>query len=871
MFTTLQIRELLNIIIEHLFLLLLRGTVSIQSGNRVKSILSRWLADPSIGPNIMNHAVQSTSPPVIVDLPEELDPSVKTAVNQAGYQTLYRHQAECYDTLLSGASIAVVTGTASGKSMCYNLTVMDEAVKRPQMTAMYLFPTRALTQDQFGKIKDLSLRVHQASDEKFDLSPAIYDGDTPTNHRSAIRSTARILLTNPDMLHTGILPHHTLWERFFRNLGFIVIDEMHTYRGVFGSHVANVIRRIKRVAAFYGSNPQFILTSATIANPKDLAERLTETQVEVIQVDYSPKGEKHLLIYNPPIINNELGLRKGAISESINIAGSLLDYGIQTLIFARSRRSVEIALRQLQNTTMLDKDSLRGYRSGYLPSERRAIESDLRSGKARVVVATNALELGIDIGGIEAVLLVGYPGSISAARQQIGRAGRRDASSIAIFLATSNPLDQFIARNPEFLTSGTPEQALINPDNLLILLQHLRCAAFELPFNKHDHFGSLEPDLLDDLLSYLDANGVIKESRDRYYWTSTNYPSQEVSLRSTSANSVQLIDETTTPVTIGDIDSASASWMVHPQAVYLHEGRSYLVNQFDQETNKVYLKKIEDDYYTEPKLEVQIQVLSEHKQRNIIDAKIVYGEVLVTSKLIGFRKIRWYTQEKLAEIPLEQPPTQMQTVATWLVLEESLVNMLRQQRLWTNDPNQYGKDWEKIRRNIRHRDRYTCQVCGLVENGSEHHVHHKIPFRQFEDAMIANRYENLITLCPVCHQKVELTVKMRSGVAGLGYVFQHLAPVLLMCDISDLGLSAEPQSSIAQKQPAVVIYDQVPAGIGLSETLFSRYEELFHYASDLIDHCTCADGCPACVGPAAENGIGGKITTRAILKGLTGK
>ncbi len=840
------------------------------SGSPVKRILSRWLSDSGVGPNIMFHTVQASKLPEVVEFPPNLHPWTKAGLEAAGYHALYRHQAQSLDVLASGGSLAIVTGTASGKSLCYNLPVIEEAIRRPKMTALYLFPTRALTQDQFSKIKELSQKISLVSAGACNLAPVIYDGDTPSGQRSAIRSSARVLLTNPDMLHTGILPHHTLWEQFFGNLGFVVIDEMHTYRGVFGSHVANVIRRLRRIAAFYGANPQFILTSATIANPRELAERLTEVPVEVVEEDYSPKSEKHLLIYNPPLINEELGLRKGALSEAVNLTGILLDNDIQTLIFTRSRRSVEIALRQLRSTTLLEEQNLRGYRSGYLPRERRAIESDLRTGKARAVVATNALELGVDIGGMEAVLLVGYPGSISAARQQIGRAGRREAVSLAVFLATANPLDQFIARNPEFLVAGNPERALINPDNLLILLQHVRCAAFELPFRKNEAFGKFPANHLEDLLQYLEANGILKQSKDRYFWTSSQYPAQAMSLRSSSGVSIQLIDETANSVTIGEIDAASAPWMVHPQAVYLHEGRSFLVNHLDLETHKAYLSPLEEDYYTEPKKDVQIQKLSELSGRNLSGASIGYGEVLVTSQLVGYRKIRWFTQEKLAEIPLELPPTQLRTVATWLVLDDMLVQDLRENGLWTNDPNQYGKDWPRIRLIVRLRDQFTCQVCGKIEQEAEHHVHHKVPFRQFSDPTMANRLENLVTLCPGCHQRVEVGVKMRSGVAGLGYVFHHLSPILLMCDINDLGLNADPQSTVADKQPAVVIYDQVPAGIGLSQTLYERYEELFEYAHDLVAHCNCTDGCPACVGPAAENGIGGKSATLGILKKLTG-
>ncbi|HEY5903141.1 MAG TPA: Zn-binding domain-containing protein, partial [Anaerolineales bacterium] len=756
-----------------------------------------------------------------------------------------------------------------------NLPVFASLLEDPQARALYIFPTKALAQDQLSGLAGFI-------PESWDLPAAIYDGDTPQKDRPAIRSRARILLTNPDMLHTGILPHHTNWVEFFSHLRFVVIDEAHTYRGVFGSHVANVLRRLQRVARFHGAAPQFILSSATIGNPRELAERLVEAPVELIDQDGSARGPRHFIIYNPPITDEALGLRKSVMLEAVRLAGDLLRQNVQTVVFARSRRSVEIMLTYLQGEGQAAQppdsgdvfplsSSIRGYRSGYLPSQRRSIERGLRDGSIRTVVATNALELGIDIGGLGAALLVGYPGSISSSWQQAGRAGRGLEPAAAVLVASASPIDQFLAHHPEYFFGRSPEHALINPDHLLILLEHLRCATFELPFKKGEGFGRLSGEQLEEFLHFLVDNSEAHLSNDTFYWMADQYPAADISLRSASPNAVVLQAETpdAPPLTVGTVDGESAVWMVHPGAVYLHEAQSYFVEELDLERQVARLRPAATDYYTEPLSSTAVEVLSESSRADVPAGVKRWGELQVTTQVTGFRKRRWYTHENLGEEPLDLPPSELQTTGYWITLSSTALDRLREAGAWTNDPNDYGPEWPKLRDRVRLRDNYTCQVCGTREDGRQHDVHHKTPFRAFVSRAEANRMENLTTLCPSCHHKAEQNVRMRSGLAGLAYVLSNLAPLYLMCDSGDLGTHIEPAASSQFENPSVVLYDLVPAGIGFSQRLFELHEELLARARELVEQCECADGCPSCVGPGGENGYGGKAEALAILREMT--
>ncbi len=840
------------------------------------SLIQHWRIDPQTAPNFAVWRTSPVRPAQTQHFPDDLPDELQRSLIKRGIDRLYSHQFEAWTHVRGRKNIVLATGTASGKTLAYNLPIMASLLSNDAARALYLFPTKALAQDQLSGLHQLQFSIKN-------LHSAIYDGDTPQSQRSFIRRNARIILSNPDMLHTGILPHHTNWVDFFRNLRFVVIDEMHTYRGVFGSHVANVLRRLKRVAGFYGARPQFILTSATIGNPKELAERLIELPVELIEKDGSSRGERHFLLYNPPIVDEGLGLRKSSLMECVRLTQDLLSNDVQSVIFARSRRSVEIILTYLQDRPTRPLDTLpksfgfgegrggaiRGYRSGYLPSQRREIERGLRDGSVRTVVATNALELGIDIGGLSAAVLVGYPGSIASVYQQAGRAGRGDAPALAMLVASANPLDQFLAHHPDYFFGQSPEQALVNPNHLIILLNHLRCAMFELPFQKGEGFGSLPAATVKEYLDFLTTNNEAHLSQDKYFWMSDSYPAANISLRSASPENVVLhTDEDGQPRTIGQVDLASAYWMTHPRAIYLHEGQQYFVQDLNLQNNTAYLIPVALDYYTEPQRETEIQILSESAQAEVKGGAKGWGEIQVTTQVVGFKKLRWFTQENLGEEPLDLPPTDFQTTGYWLSLSGVTIETLRSSGARTNDPNDYGPDWPRIRLAVRTRDGFRCQVCGLPESGREHDVHHKIPFKAFTAAAEANRLDNLITLCPTCHHKAEQNVRIRSGLAGLSHVLGQLAPLFLMCDPNDLGTHTDSLGAIRNGSPSVVLYDQVPAGIGFSEKLFELHGELTAGALELVTECKCHDGCPSCVGPGGENGYGGKQETLSILKEL---
>jgi DEAD/DEAH box helicase domain-containing protein len=843
----------------------------------MQRLLSQWRSEPSINSNIMAWHETPARPGKLTPFPPDLNPAIIRALKSNGIVQLYSHQVRAWELSQLGKHFIVVTGTASGKSLCYNLPVLNRLIGDSNARALYLFPTKALGQDQQNSLQSLLQSIHdEIIPERYSLAPAIYDGDTPQHERAQIRTKARMIFSNPDMLHTGILPHHTLWVEFFTNLKLIVIDEVHTYRGVFGSHVANVIRRLVRIAKFYGSQPLFLLTSATIANPSALAQRLVGEDVVAIDDDGSIRGIQNFLIYNPPVINKELGLRKSPFQESIRLAEDLLARNIQTLIFSRSRPSVEILLSYLRNristSSGITADQIRGYRSGYLPGQRRQIEKGLRDGSLRAVVATNALELGIDIGGIEAVIMVGFPGSIAATRQQAGRSGRGELPSLAILVATSDPVDQFLSAHPDFLINQSVESALIDPDNLLILLNHLRCAAFELPFKLDEGYGNVKTSSLAELLQFLIEKGDLHKSGDKFFWMADQYPAQQLSLRSSSTNSIilQLVSELeeTPPAVIGQVDYESALWMVHPEAIYIHDAEAFFVKSLDLEKRLASLKVASVDYYTQPRRETKVEILQKTNEQENQGVIRGFGDVKVITQVIGFKKVHWLTHEILGYGDLQLPPCELETCGYWIVLKDNLIDKLRNAGLWRNDLIDYGIDWPDQRALARARDGYQCQICGIPENGREHDVHHKTPFRSYENYQKANVLSNLITLCHTCHQKAEINVRVRSGLSGLGYVLGNISSLFLMCDIHDLGVHTEPQSILFSGLPTIIIYEGIPAGIGFSQHLFSIHPDLMTNAYDLVLNCKCVDGCPSCVGPGGENGLGGKNETLALLKAL---
>jgi len=854
----------------------------------VDRLLSAWRADSTIANSIESwHDIPARNA-VTFPIPDNVHPGLIDALKLQGIHELYSHQAMAWMDTQAGKSIVIATGTASGKTLCYNLPVLDRLLRDPEARALYIFPTKALAQDQAAALQNLIGDIRSSSSIP-PLPLSIYDGDTPAQIRKTIRTNARVLFTNPDMLHIGILPHHTKWIQLLRHLSYVVIDEAHIYRGVFGSHVANVLRRLKRITKYYGASPQIIMTSATFSNPEEFAKRLVEEDIALISEDGAARGAKKFLIYNPPFVNQELGLRRSSLQESVRLASNLLTYNVQTIIFGRSRRTVELIVTYLREASLSLKsysqfrgqscsnledrkhtsdfqEIIRGYRSGYLPRKRRDIEDGLRSGKVRVVVATNALELGIDIGGMGASVLVGFPGTIASTWQQAGRAGRSQGTSLAILISTADPLDQFLASHPEYIFERSPEQALINPDNPLLLLDHLRCAAFELPFMQGDTFGKVGWDELKEFLEFLCQQSILHPSGNKFFWMADHYPARSISLRSASNDPVilQTFEENRAQM-IGQVDQATARWMVHPQAVYLDEGQTYLVEELDLEQNVARLRKFETDYYTTHRSETTVQVIEKQTEITVRGGFKAHGEIQVTTQVNGFRKIKWYTHEQIGMEELNMPPIELMTTGYWLALDAKATNLLREERLWRNDPIDYGLNWKIQRQATLERDKHICQVCGALEIGRSHEVHHKIPFRTFSSFEQANQLENLITLCSGCHQRVETVVRVRSGLAGLAFTLGHLAPLYLMCDTGDLGVHSDPQSPFTDGQPTIMLYDQVPAGIGLSQRLFEIHEELIGGAYELVSRCTCSDGCPSCVGPGGEQGLGGKVEALAIL------
>ncbi|MFN2483329.1 MAG: DEAD/DEAH box helicase [Candidatus Limnocylindria bacterium] len=744
------------------------------------------LNDPELAALVTAHRTLEPRPPQYAPFPDGIDLRLIEALRSRSIDGLYTHQAAAVRSAAAGRNVCVVTPPASGKTLCYNLPVLVAIADDPAARALYLFPTKALAQDQLaelhalGEVADLELRTHT------------YDGDTPASVRSAIRTAGQVVLTNPDMLHAAILPHHTKWFRLFENLRFVVIDELHTYRGLFGSHVANVIRRLRRICRHYGSEPVFICASATIANPRALAERLIEDDVELIDHNGAPRGRKDLILVNPPVVNPQLGVRASLLLTARRVAETLLRDDVQTIVFGRSRTAVEVLTTYLRESfprRPWDEHVIRGYRSGYLPRERRAIEAGLRSGAVRGVVATNALELGIDIGGMGAAVSVGYPGTIASLLQQFGRAGRRASSSVAVMVASSAPIDQFLVTHPDYLFGRSPEHALVNPDNLHLLLAHLKATAFELPVPDRERFGIDETATLLDVLT---EDDFVRHADDgRFYWSHENFPASEVSLRSAAQENVVIVD-TSEPAhrVIGEVDIFAAPMLVHEQAIYLHQGEQFHVDRLDWDERKAYVRRVDVDYYTDADLGVTLKVLDVFASRaEEAPVPAARGEVMVAWKASLFKKIKFHTHENVGWGPIRLPEQQMHTTATWLVIPDA----------------------------------------------------------------VAARFER---------------DALDGAVIGLARLSRNVAPLLLMCDPRDVGVLGQVQAPFTGR-PTLYLYDGVPGGVGLAERLFELLDELLAACRQMAADCECESGCPSCVGPMAEVGVGGKSATVDLLGALT--
>ena len=783
-------------------------------------------ADPIVTTTRRLPAVSASFAP----FPAGTDDRLRQALAARGIEQLYTHQAAAFAHVLNGRNVVTITPTASGKTLCYNAPVLDSILKDPSTRALYLFPTKALAQDQLAELHALVQLAEQHGAPQ--VGVFTYDGDTASDARRAIRGKAHVVLSNPDMLHSGILPHHPRWAKLFENLRFVVIDELHAYRGVFGSHLANILRRLQRVCRHYGSDPIFICSSATIANPRDLAEGLTGRSFELIDENGAPRGEKFFLFVNPPVVNAELGIRRSYLAEARRVALEFLKHNLQLILFAQSRLATEILTTYLKDAYQGPPgaaDVIRGYRGGYLPNRRREIERGLREGHVRAVVSTNALELGIDIGALDVSIMAGYPGTIAATWQRAGRAGRRTTRSAAVLVASSAPIDQYIIRNPSYFFGSSPEHALINPDNLHILLDHVKCAAFELPFAADEQFSGQS---VQEVLSVLAEEGFVHAADGQWNWTHESYPADAVSLRSVSSDNFVVVDTTSAERVIGETDFSSGSATLHEKAIYIVEGQLFQVEKLDFDGRKAYVRSVDCDYYTDAITYTKVTILDTfesrtedrgprsvedtepppsalHPRPSTLDprpsAAKSHGEVHVVSRVVGFKKIKFYTNENVGSGELDLPEQQMHTSAYWLTIPAAVMGGLP-----------YGGD-----------DR-------------------------------------------------------RDGVIGLAFAMRNIAQLLLMCDGHDIGLSVDGGSlerssrtggaggipEALAMEPNIFIYDNYPGGIGFSRPLFEMHGLLLERTRDLIVGCPCESGCPSCVGPEGNTGPRAKAVASEILERL---
>jgi DEAD/DEAH box helicase domain-containing protein len=771
-------------------------------------VLERWLESRYVQPCFCADETLEGRDARFVDIPSALARPIAEALRSRGIDELYDHQARAFEAATSARHLVVATPTASGKSLCFHLPVLQAFATDPEARAIYLYPTKALARDQEASVRELMAASGLGGANG--LGAVVYDGDTPGDARRAARERAGIVITNPDMLHTGILPHHANWARTFQRLRYIVVDELHTYKGVFGSHVANVLRRLLRIARFHGSRPVLIGATATIGNPREHAARLfgqDADAVELVDQSGAPRGSRRFFLFNPPVVNAELGIRASYVKQAVMLASDLVRARVPTIVFGQSRNSVEVMLRYLRDavatdSTRTDKGAgvdpaqIMAYRGGYLPEQRRDIERRLRDGEILCVVATNALELGIDVGELDAVVCAGYPGSVAAMWQRFGRAGRRGETSICVLVTTSAPLDQYLAREPGFLLGAPVEEARIDPDNVEILVQHLKCAAFEQPFKRGEPFGSLGGDETADALSFLVRHRVLHESGGTFHWAADAYPANSVSLRSVGWDNVVIID-VERDATIAEMDWRSAHTMLHEQAIYQHDGQCWQVERFDYENHKAFVRKVEPDYYTDAMTYVQVSVIEDEATAAPFASEWCsgWGEVAIVEKVVGYKKIKFFTHENAGYGDVRLPEMQMHTTAFWLTVPESR--------------------------------------CTRAGDGS----------MQRSDVI--------------------------DGLRGVGLAFETVSTLALMCDPRDLGVTMgdtsleddrpeSPPAGIPRKvrggpqpgySPTLFIYENTPGGIGLAERIFEQREALLARTLRLVERCPCDSGCPACVGP----------------------
>ncbi|HOU90655.1 MAG TPA: DEAD/DEAH box helicase [Polyangiaceae bacterium] len=800
----------------------------------IDAVLEQWLTEGTVSSCLAADQAFPASPATLAPLPAGLAPALRRALAARGIDALYSHQAEAVAAALAGRDVVIATPTASGKTLCFHLPVLQALVEDPAATAIFLYPTKALSRDQEHGLHAL------VAEAGLDLPAIVYDGDTPGDARRAARERSRILLTNPDMLHAGVLPNHAKWASLFQSLRYVVLDELHTYRGVFGSHLAHVIARLRRIAAFHGARPRFITATATIGNPREHAARLLDVDpgaIALVDRSGAPQAERRVLLYNPPVVNPELGVRASALKAAVRLAGDLVEARVPTIVFGPSRNSVEVMLKYLRQRAahVAGPDAIMGYRGGYLPDERRRIERGLRQGEILCVVATNALELGIDIGDLDAVVCAGYPGSVAGTWQRFGRAGRRGGTSLAVLVCTSDALDQHLASSPDFLLGAAAEEARIDPGNVEILLDHLKCAAFEAPFTLEppgsrpsrpapatgEAYLGLDPQATRDALEYLAASGLVHATGQSYHWAGEAFPANHVSLRNIGWDNFVIID-LQNDRTIAELDWRAAHTMLHEQAIYQHDADQYQVERLDYENHKAFVRQVKPDYFTTALTYRTVEVIEPVGEGALGRAAIGHGDVKVVEKVTGYKKIKFFTHENAGYGDVTLPEMQMHTTAFWLTLREADLARLPYPRATVID-----------------------------------------------------------------------------GLRGLGAALETAATVALMCDPRDLGRTLgdggrdagaapdadepEPHSELRPRttappgpgagsaraapvplpagrdphagrtgafDPTVFLFDAHPGGVGLAPRIFERATELLERAVRLIGGCSCPAGCPACVGPA---------------------
>jgi len=808
----------------------------------VDVVVERWLGERSVIECFAADRTQAAADAEYAPVPEILDERLVRALAGRGITRLYAHQESAIRAALEGAHVITATPTASGKSLCLHLPVLDALAKDASASAIYLYPTKALSRDQEHGLHAL---IREA---ELGVGALVYDGDTPGDARRVARDQSRVILTNPDMLHAAILPNHARWARVFQNLAYVVVDELHAYRGVFGSHMAHVLARLKRIAAFHGSEPRFVTATATIGNPREHAARLLgfpPERIALIERSGAPRAERRLFLYNPPIVNAELGLRGSSLKHAVKLAVDLLAARVPTIVFSGSRNSVEVMLKYIRERSQgVPPDAIFGYRGGYLPDKRRAIEKGLRDGDIRCVVATNALELGIDIGDLDAVICVGYPGSVAATWQRFGRAGRRGEKSIAVLVLSSRATDQFMAGQPEYVLDANAEEARIDPENVEILVQHLKCAAFELPFRASAPasprgpqasaraasapafaYAGLDEDGTREALDYLSQQGLLHASGGNYVWTSETSPASHVSLRSISWDNFVIVD-VAAGKTLAELDFRSTHTMLHEQAIYQHDAAQYQVERLDYENHKAYVRRVEPDYFTTALTHSRVTILDMAAEREpgySPDADgqarsergcIGHGDIKVVETVTGYKKIKFFTHENAGYGDVRLPDLEMHTTGFW----------------WT--------------------------------------LGGRLPARWSRALAI-------------------------DALRGAGAALETVASIALMCEPRDIGRTlgdaeeaddhgqnapspdgsdghvhdGAQASAITRFRPTLFLYDALPGGVGLARRIFERTEELMERAARLIAHCPCKSGCPACIGAALAHSER-KQAARSLLQNM---